>query len=150
MLSDCRRQHDAVGGWCSRCPSRRCGCWLTDQYFHRLTGSATDDPEHVPPSRRADAHSVSRVGSNRLEARTLHLQRSLGRDGVPSDRLRDGVVRVCTGGYGSRNGVARLDAQVQNPIPALLRRLPHICRDVEDRCKSSRHLPLLSSAVMFV
>ena len=135
-LVDCGREHDAVGGRRSRCPARRRRRWLPCQHFHGIAGSPADDSEHVPASRWADAVRIPCVGSHHLETCPLDLQRPLGRDGLPPDRLCVDVVGLRSGSHGSRTLFASVVAEVKNPVLAFFRWLPYLRRDVEDWCKS--------------
>ncbi len=103
-----------------------------DHHLHRLPGPAADDPQHVQDRRRAAARRVPCLRPYRGHPRAEHLRRPLRRHGLPPDRL-------CHAGEGNVQEVMDLapwpiwPPSGPRPLPQLLRRLPHLPRDPEDR-----------------
>ena len=71
--------------------------------------------------------------SARTLARPLHLWRPPGRDGRTPDGLRHAGRRLRAGGDGLGRCGTLGYPQVTHPVRQLLRRLPHLARDPEDR-----------------
>ena len=111
-----------------RAPGRR-----ARHHVHVIAGPAPDDPRHVQDRRRADAVRDARRGTDGGDARALDLRRSQRRDDRSDDRVRAALLLVGPGdpGHGARR--PRRDAPDARPVPALLRRLPHVARGRQDR-----------------
>ena len=75
----------------------------------------------------------ARRGAHARDARAVDLRRSLRRDGLPADRLRDALLGQRAGGARLGGDRARGHARVARAVPALLRRLPHLARGRQDR-----------------
>ena len=113
----------------ARLPRRR----RSDHHLHGLSGPAADDPEHVQDRGRAAALRVPRLRPYRVDPRAEHLRRPLRRHGLPPDRLCHAVRGQRAGGHGSVPRGPPGRAYRQGPLHQLLRRLPHLPRDPEDR-----------------
>ena len=84
----------------------------------------------------------ARVGAHGGDARAVDLRRSLRRHGLPADRLCDARVRArCRRRTTSRCIAPGRDARVARPVPALLRRVPHLARSGQDRGAHRRRPP---------
>ena len=90
---------------------------------------------------RADAVHDARGGAHARDPRALDLRRPLRRHGLPADGLRDARLGLGPGGAGPRRDRARGDAGLARPVPALLRRLPHLARGRQDRGARRRRAP---------
>ena len=77
---------------------------------HGVAGPAADDPEHVQDRRRADAVRHARRGAHARHACPVDLRRSLGRHGLPADRLRAALLELGAGGPRHGRGGAGGDA----------------------------------------
>ncbi len=84
------------GGRRRRRPRRPAGR-RPDDDLHGVAGPPADDPQHVQDRRRADLVLHARVGAHGRVPRAVDLRRSLRRDGVPPDRLRDAGLRLGAG-----------------------------------------------------
>ena len=96
------------------------GLLLMIPNMYKIAGELLPGVFHV--SARALAHPCP-----------VHLRRSQRRYGLPPDRLCHACFRFRTGGYGSGAGGPSVRHQGQRALRALLRRLPHLSRDPEDR-----------------
>ena len=105
--------------------------------FTASPGPAADDPQHVQDRRRADAGGDPRRRPDDRHPRPVDLRRPQRRDARPHDRLGDARRRLGPGGARLRAGRPRRDAAGAGPVPALLRRLPHLARDRQDRSCST-------------
>ena len=134
-----RRGRDAVrgrsGGRRARCAADR----SADHHVHRIAGSAVDAAQHVQD--RGGTHRVlhARGGAQCRHARAFDLRGPFRCDGGPPERFRDARLRFPTGSSGPRRHRARRDCGVEGAVPALLRRVPHLTRDPEDRSDRQRH-----------
>ncbi len=82
------------------------------------------------------------IGPYRGHPGALHLRRPLRRHGLPPDRLRHARRAQRAGGHGPVRRGAPGRHQGPRPLPQLLRRLPHLPRDPEDRrCGTTRTWP---------
>ena len=109
-----------------------------DDDVHGVAGPAADDPEHVQDRRRADVVRHARGRAHGGEPRTVDLRGSLRRHGLPADRLRAALLGLRPGGARPGDHRARRDARGAHPLPALLRRLPHLPRGAQDRAAVGR------------
>ena len=108
---------------------------------HRVPGPAADDPQHVQDRRRADAGGDPRRRPHDRDPRPLDLRRPQRRDARPHDRLGDARRRLGPGGARLRARRPCRDAARAGPVPPLLRRLPHLARDQQDRGARRRRHP---------
>ena len=107
---------------------------------HGVAGPAADGPQHVQDRRRADAGGHPCRRPDRRDARPVDLRRSQRRDACAHDRLGDARRRLGPGGARLRARGACGDAAGQGPVPPLLRWLPHLARDQQDRAaRRGRH-----------
>ena len=127
-----------AAGRAARCaPGGRAG-----DDVHGVAGPAADDPEHVQDRRRADAGGHPRRGPDGRHPRAVDLRRPQRRDGRAHDRVgRCSCAGSRAGGARLRAGRPRRDAPGPGPVPALLRRLPHLARDRQDRPARRRRPP---------
>ena len=137
-----RRDRDAIGGWCGRRASRRAPEGCARDHVHGVAGPPAHDPEHVQDRRRADAHGHPCRGPDAGHARPLHLWRPQRRHARAGHRLGDARRRVRAGGPRLRPRRARGHPPVPDPVPPLLRRVPHVARDQQDRRHRGRGHPL--------
>ena len=126
-------RRDAVGGGRCRRGARRAAGGSAGHDLHGVPGPAPHDPQHVQDRGRADALHDARGGAHAGHARLVDLRRSLGRDGLPPDRLRAALLQLGAGGARPGGHRPRRDPRIARAVPALLRRLPHLARDREDR-----------------
>ena len=129
---------DAVGRRRRRRRARRAAGRRADDDLHGVAGPAADDPQHVQDRGRADLVLHARVGAHGGHARAVDLRGSLRRHGVPPDGVRDAGLGVGAGSARLRGDRPAGHAEVARPVPALLRRLPHLARGVEDRAADRR------------
>ena len=101
--------------------------------LHLRPGPDADDPADVPHRGPAAAGGHARGSAFRRDRGRLHLRRPPGRDGLPPDRLGAAGFLERAGVHGPRRGGAPVRHQGPRPRAALLRRLPHLPRDPEDR-----------------
>ncbi len=132
------RRRDAERGWRRGRRARRAADRRDDHHVHGVAGPAADDPEHVQDRRRADADGLSRRRALAGRAGAVDLRRSLRRHGRADDRLGDAVLELGAGG--ARPGAHRpeRDARLAHSLHPLLRRLPHVARDQQDRSARRR------------
>ena len=104
-----------------------------DLHLYGFTGIAAHDPEHVQDRGRVPALRLPRFRTYPGLARPLHLWRPPGRDGRTPDGLCHAGRRLRAGGDGLGRCGTPGHAQVTRPVRQLLRRLPHLARDPEDR-----------------
>ena len=129
---------DAVGGRRRRSRARRAAGGVSRDHLYGVAGAPPDGAEHVQDRGGADALRDARGRADARDARALDFRRPLGRHGVPPDRIRDAGVGIRSGGAGlCRNRPCR-DPRVAHPVPALLRRVPHVARDREDHSARGR------------
>ena len=119
-----------------------------DHHLHRFAGLAPDDSEYVQNGRRAAAERDSRFRSCAHKPRAFHLRRSLRRLCLPSDRLRNALLQQPSGVYGSRRCCSPHSYQGQSSFPPLLRRLPYLSRDSEDRDGITRISAICSTGTL--
>ena len=98
-------------------------------HVHGVAGPAADDPQHVQDRRRVDRHGIPRRGARAGHARAVDFRRSQRRDGGARHRLR----ACCASNSVQEAMDMALIAQAAtlrsaHPVPALLRRLPHLAR----------------------
>lgn len=124
---------NAVGRRRGRHRPRRARGGRPHHNLHGQPGPAPDDTQHVQDSRRTAARRLPCLGPHRVGPRPFHLRRSLGRHGLPPDRLCPAGLGQSAGsdGYGRRGPPRRHPGQAA--LPAFLRRLPHQPRNPEDR-----------------
>ena len=101
--------------------------------FTASPGPAADDPQHVQDRRRADAGGHPRRRADHRDPRPLDLRRPQRRDARAHDGLGDARRRLGPGGARLRARGPRRDAAGPRPVPPLLRRLPDLARDQQDR-----------------
>ncbi len=136
-----QRDGDAVRGRRGRRGPRRAAGRRPDDDVHRVAGPPPHDPQHVQDRGRAHRDVHARERAHARDPRALDLRRPLRRDGGPADRLRPARLRVRPGGARLRgHRAARLDA-LADPVPALLRRVPHLARGREGRGAHRRRSP---------
>ncbi len=141
MGEGARRRRDAVrGGRRGRAPRGAPGrCAGHD--LHRLAGPPADDPQHVQDRRRADARGHPCRRPDDRHPRALDLRRPQRRHACPCDGLGDAGGRVGPGSARLRPRGPRRHAPGTGPVPAFLRRLPHLARDRPDRDPRRRRHP---------
>ena len=132
MQSEARRRRRAA---------RRAAEGRAGDDVHRVAGPAADDPQHVQDRRRADAGGHPRRGPHGRDPRAVDLRRPQRRDARPHDRLGDARRRLGPGGARLRARRPRRDAALAGAVPPLLRRLPHLARDRQDRAPRRRRPP---------
>src|ERR1051326_3066752 len=113
--------------------ARRAADRLPGDDVHRIARPPADDSEHVQNRRRADARGLPHRRAHAGHARAVDLRRPQRRHGLPLRRLGDALLGERAGGAGLRVHRPGGDARGAHPVPALLRRLPHLARDREDR-----------------
>ena len=96
------------------------GLLLMIPNMYKIAGELTPFTMHVA-ARTLATHAL------------VDLRRPLRRHGLPPDRLRPAVLELGAGGARHGRRRARRDARDAHPLPALLRRLPHLARGREDR-----------------
>ena len=128
-----RRRRDAVRGRRRRRDARRAPEGRPRDDVHRVAGPAADDPEHVQDRGRADAGRHPRRRPDDRHPRPLDLRRSQRRHACSGDRLGDARRRLGPGGPGLRARRPRGDPAGTGAVPPLLRRLPDLARDQQDR-----------------
>ena len=128
-----RRHRDAVRGRCRRRPPRRAPEGRPGNDLHRLAGPAADDPEHVQDRRRADADGDPRRRPDARHPCAVDLRRPQRRHARAGDRLGDARRRLGPGGARLRAGGPCRNAPQPGAVPPLLRRLPDLARDRQDR-----------------
>ena len=127
------RRRDAVRGGRRRRAPRRAPEGRARDDVHRVPGPAPDDPQHVQDRRRADAGGDPRRRTDRGDPRPVDLRRPQRRDARADDRLGDAGGGLGPGGARLRAGGPCRDAAGPGAVPPLLRRLPDIARDQQDR-----------------
>ncbi len=100
---------------------------------HGVPGPAADDPQHVQDRRRADARGHPRRGPHGRDPCPVDLRRPQRRHARPHDRLGDARGGLGPGGARLRPRGPCRDAAGAGAVPPLLRRLPHLARDQQDR-----------------
>ena len=100
---------------------------------HGVAGAAAHDPQHVQDRRRADALRDARGRAHARDARAVDLRRPLRRDGLPPDGICAARFRLGPGGAGLRGDRPCRDPLLPDPVPAFLRRVPHLARGRQDR-----------------
>ena len=137
-----RGRRDAVrsrrGGRRTRSPAGR----RSGDDLHGLSRPSPDVAEPLQDRRRADTVLHARGGSQRRHARALDFRRSLRRDGGSGHWLRAARLELATGGAGPGGGRSRGHARLSRSGAALLRRLSHFARDLQDR-RARRRRPAL-------
>ena len=134
LASEVQRNRDAVRGGRCRCGARL--AWqrgaLTTTYtasqglllmipnMYKIAG------ELLPGVINVSARAVR-------QPCPLHLRRPFRHLRLPPDRLCHAVLQQPAGGYGPGRCGPSVRHQGPRPLPALLRRLPHLPRDPEDR-----------------
>ena len=133
---------DAVGGGGGRRRPRRAAGGRAVDDLHGVAGAPADDPQHVQDRGRADAVRDARGGAHPRDPRPVDFRRPLRCHGLPSDRLRAALLELRPGSarHGHRGPCG--DARGQDPLSALLRRIPHLARGGEDRGAQRRRSPL--------
>ena len=133
-------RRDAERGRRRRRGPRRAAERRAGDDVHRVAGPAADDPQHVQDRRRADAGRASTSPRARWPTQALSIFGD-HRDVMAVPR-RPGFAMLClglgAGGAGHRARRAGGDARVARPVPALLRRLPHLARGRQDRAARRR------------
>ena len=101
--------------------------------IHRVTGASAHDPQHVQDRRRADPDGHSRRRTHSCNPCAQHLWRPLRRHVRPPDGFCASLLSFGARGAGHGHGGARGNAAFPDPVPPLLRWLPHVARSGEDR-----------------
>ena len=127
-----RGPRDAVRGRRRRNAPRRDDARRAGDDLHLVAGSAPHAAEHVQDRRRALPRRDPRRRPLDRDARAVDLRRPQRRDGRPDDRLGDAVRRLGAGSSRLRADRPRRHAREPGPVPALLRRIPHLARSGDD------------------
>ena len=135
------RRRDAVRSGCRRRAPRRAPERRSCDNVHGEPGAPPDDPEHVQDRRRADPGRDPRRGPHRRNACPLDLRRPQRCHARTDDRLGDARGRLGPGGARPRARGARRHVPGPDPVPPLLRRLPNLARDQQDRDARARRHP---------
>ena len=134
------RRRDAVRGGRGGRAARRAAEGRARDDVHRVPGTPADGPQHVQDRRRADTDGDPCRRPDRRDPRPLDLRRPQRRDARADDRLGDARGRLGPGGARLRARGPCRDAAGPGPVPPLLRRLPHLARDQQDRAaRRGRH-----------
>jgi hypothetical protein len=124
---------DAVRSGRRRRRARLPGRWRADVHLHGLPGPLADDPQHVQDFRRTSARRLSCQRARHRRTRPVHLRRPSGRHGLSPDRLCHAGLQFRAGVHGPVPGRSPVLYRVEHPLPAFLRRFPHLPRSAEDR-----------------
>ncbi len=135
------RRRDAVRGGRRWRPARRAAEGRARDDVHRVAGTAADDPQHVQDRRRADTGGDPCRRPDGRDPCSVDLRRPQRRDARADDRLGDARGRLGPGGARLRARGPCGDAARAGAVPPLLRRLPHLARDQQDRRARRRRHP---------
>ena len=134
---------DAVRGRCGRRGSRLSGHRRADHHLHgQSQGLLLMIPNMYKIAGELLPDRLPRVGPHRRHPGAEHLRRPLRRHGLPPDRFRHAGRGQRAGGHGPVRRGPPGRHQGPRSLPELLRRLPHLPRDPEDRrCGTTRIWP---------
>ncbi len=138
------RHRDAVGGRRGGRDARRAAGRRAGDDLHRVAGAAADDPQYVQDRGRADA------GRSFTSPRARWPPRRSRSSAITQDVMAaraTGFALLASNSVQEAQDLALIAHAATlagaRPVPALLRRLPHLARDRQDRAarrrRSARH-----------
>ncbi len=139
---------DAVRSGCCGCAPRFAPGRCAQYDLHRIAGSPADDSQYVQDFRRTSSGRIPCLGASHRRTCPFHIRRPSGRDGHSPDGLRHARHQQRSGGNGPRRRGASGSHQVARAVSALLRRIPYVARDTENRAYEAGSIsPLFSTGM---